>query len=341
MLSNCWREKAELLLEVQGLKTSFHTPEGVVRAVNEVSFNVGQGETVGIVGESGSGKSVCALSIMGLVSQPGVIEGGRVTLEGRDLLGLSEGEMRQVRGRRISMVFQDPMTSLNPVLTIERQMTESMEMHLGLSRRDARNRAVELLERVGIADAACRIKEYPHTFSGGMRQRVMIAVAMSCEPALIIADEATSSVDVTIQAQILELLKGLATESGTALIIITHNMGIIARYVERVAIMYAGKIVEQGPVSSIFNNASHPYTLGLLRSVARIDRPRLSRLESIEGQPPDLAHLPAGCAFRERCGYALDRCERETPPFMEVQRGHQSACWEAAALAGGGRGRER
>jgi oligopeptide/dipeptide ABC transporter ATP-binding protein len=324
-----------VLLEVQGLKTSFYTPEGVVKAVNDVSFGVGHGETVGLVGESGSGKSVCVLSIMGLVSQPGMVEGGRVLLDGRDLLKLDDEELRRVRGCRIAMIFQEPMTSLNPVLTVERQMTEAMETHLGVGHRQALERAVELLDKVGIADAERRIKDYPHMFSGGMRQRVMIAMALSCEPALIIADEATSAVDVTIQAQILELLKDLTAESHTALMIITHNMGVVARYADRVAIMYAGKIVEQGPTSDIFSRPTHPYTLGLLHSVARIDRPRRAKLDSIEGQPPDLANLPPGCAFRERCGFAVERCGRESPQLAEVEAGHQAACWESATVVSG------
>ena len=321
------------LLEVQNLHTYFYTDGGVVKAVNDVSYQVDEGEAVGIVGESGSGKSVSALSILGLVPYPGRISKGRILFEGTNLLALSDREMQRIRGNRIGMVFQEPMTSLNPVLTIERQLTESLETHLEMNRAAARRRAVELLEMVGIPDPHQRIKEHPHRLSGGMRQRVMIAMALSCNPDLIIADEPTTAVDVTIQAQLLELMKSLTRELNVALIIISHNMGIVARYVDRVFIMYAGKIVESGPVAETFRSPQHPYTLGLLRSIPRLDLPRREVLESIPGQPPDLAFLPKGCAFRERCTYAVDRCAAETPPLADVTRDQRSACWQAPISA--------
>ena len=322
------------LLEVQDLSTYFFTNEGEVKAVNGVSYSLEPGETLGLVGESGCGKSVSALSVLRLIPEPGRIVNGRILFQGRDLLSLSEGDLRRVRGRHIAMVFQEPATSLNPVLTIERQLTEVMEAHLGLGRAEARVRAVELLDRVGIADPQHRIKDHPHTFSGGMRQRVMIAMALSCQPSLLIADEPTTAVDVTIQAQLLELMKELTREANAALLIISHNLGVVARYVDKVVIMYAGKIVEQGPVVDIFRDASHPYTLGLLHSIPRLDQPRREKLEPIWGQPPNLAYLPPGCSFRERCPYAVERCASEVPPLMEVGQGHWSACWEAYSLAG-------
>jgi oligopeptide/dipeptide ABC transporter ATP-binding protein len=321
------------LLEIQNLHTYFYTDGGVVKAVNDISYQVGEGESVGIVGESGSGKSVSALSILGLVPYPGRIVEGRILFEGADLLSLRQREMQRIRGRRIGMIFQEPMTSLNPVLTIERQLTESLETHMGMGRAAARRRAVELLDMVGIADPRERIKEHPHRLSGGMRQRVMIAMALSCNPNLIIADEPTTAVDVTIQAQLLELMKSLTRELNVALIIISHNMGIVARYVDRVFIMYAGKIVEHGPVAQTFRSPQHPYTLGLLRSIPRLDLERRDKLESIPGQPPDLAHLPKGCAFRERCSYAVQRCEDEIPPLAGVVQDQWSACWKAPISA--------
>ncbi len=321
------------LLEVQNLHTYFYTSDGVVKAVNDVSYQVDNGETVGIVGESGSGKSVSALSILGLVPYPGRIVNGSILFQGDDLLTLSQREMQRIRGRRIGMIFQEPMTSLNPVLTIERQLTESLETHLGMSRAAARRRAVELLDMVGIADPHQRIKEHPHRLSGGMRQRVVIAMALSCNPKLIIADEPTTAVDVTIQAQLLELMKNLTREFNVALIIISHNMGIVARYVDRVFIMYAGKIVERGPVAQTFRSPQHPYTLGLLRSIPRLDLEQRDKLESIAGQPPDLARLPKGCAFMERCTYAVDRCGEEVPTLAKVGQDQWSACWKAPISA--------
>ena len=321
------------LLEIQNLHTYFYTDSGVVKAVNGISYQVEEGESVGIVGESGSGKSVSALSILGLVPYPGHIVQGSIQFQGGNLLSLSQRELQRIRGRRIGMIFQEPMTSLNPVLTIERQMTESLETHMGMRRSAARRRAVELLDMVGIADPHKRIEEHPHHLSGGMRQRVMIAMALSCNPTLIIADEPTTAVDVTIQAQLLELMKNLTRELGVALIIISHNMGIVARYVDRVFIMYAGRIVESGPVSETFRTPQHPYTLGLLRSIPRLDQERMSRLESIPGQPPDLAQLPQGCAFRQRCGYAVARCGQETPQLAQVSGGQWAACWESPISA--------
>ncbi len=321
------------LLDVRNLETRFHTSNGVVKAVDGVSFDVEPGETLALVGESGCGKSVTALSVMRLIpSPPGRITGGEVLFDGRDLLALSDKAIRQVRGKDIGMIFQEPMTSLNPVLTIGLQLTETMEHHLGLSRDKARARAIELLSLVGISEPERRLSQHPHQFSGGMRQRVMIAIALSCRPRLILADEPTTALDVTIQAQILELLKKLSREFGVAMVIITHNLGVVARYADRVNVMYAGRVVERGPAAEIYDRPRHPYTLGLLRSVPRLDQPRRDRLDPIPGQPPDLARLPAGCSFRPRCRFAVDRCEREVPPLMP-QPGHQlSACWKAAEL---------
>jgi oligopeptide/dipeptide ABC transporter ATP-binding protein len=322
------------LLDVQHLRTEFATRGGVVRAVDDVSWDVAEGETVALVGESGCGKSVSALSIMRLVSEPaGRIVGGRVLFKGRDLLGLSEEEMRRVRGREIAMIFQEPMSSLNPVLTIGRQLTEGLEIHLGMTGEQARGRATELLGTVGIPDAARRLPQYPHQFSGGMRQRMMIAMALACNPALILADEPTTALDVTIQAQILELLKDLSRRLGVAMLIITHNLGVVARYADRVNVMYAGRIIERADAGELYANPRHPYTLGLLRSVPRLDEPRRSRLNPIDGQPPDLTRLPPGCAFLPRCAFAVARCEREIPELGPVAAaGHVSACWEKDRL---------
>src|SRR5437588_862371 len=294
------------LLEVKELHTEFRTGAGVVRAVDGVSYTVEHGETVAIVGESGSGKSVGALSVLRLIpNPPGRITAGEILFDGRDLRTLSEAEMREVRGRDIGMVFQEPMTSLNPVLTIGRQITESLEQHQGVDRAAANRRAIELLEMVGIADPARRLKQYPHQLSGGMRQRVMIAVALACDPKLIIADEPTTALDVTIQAQILELMSGLTRRLNVALIIITHNLGVVARYAKRVNVMYAGRIVESGPAAAIYHDPRHPYTMALLRSVPRLDRPRQARLDPVSGHPPDLTRLDRGCPFRPRCRLAI------------------------------------
>jgi oligopeptide/dipeptide ABC transporter ATP-binding protein len=322
-----------MLLEVRDLKTYFFTAGGIVRAVDGVSYNVGEGETVALVGESGCGKTVSALSVMRLVAAPaGRIVGGQILFKGRDLLTLGEEAMRRVRGREIAMIFQEPMTSLNPVLTVGRQLTEALEIHLGMTPDQARARAVELLAMVGIPDPERRLTQYPHQFSGGMRQRMMIAMALSCNPALILADEPTTALDVTIQAQILELMRALSRRLGVAMVLITHNLGVVARYADRVNVMYAGKMVEQGRARALYARPRHPYTLGLLRSVPRLDEPRKTKLNPIQGQPPDLTRLPPGCAFVPRCGYAIERCRMEIPPLIPVADEHLSACWVADRL---------
>jgi oligopeptide/dipeptide ABC transporter ATP-binding protein len=329
------------LLDVRNLQTHFFTRAGVVRAVDGVSWDVQEGETVALVGESGCGKSVSALSIMRLIPAPGGrIVGGQVFFKGRDLLLLPDEEMRRVRGREIAMVFQEPMTSLNPVLTIGRQLTEGLEIHLGLTAADAVRRAAELLQMVGIPDPQRRLRQYPHQFSGGMRQRMMIAMALACNPPLVLADEPTTALDVTIQAQILELMKDLSRRLGAAMLIITHNLGVVARYADRVNVMYAGRIIERGSARQLYATPRHPYTLGLLRSVPRLDEPRRERLAPIEGQPPDLTRLPPGCAFAPRCAFVAERCLTEVPALRPVQGdGHVAACWELerveAALARG------
>jgi oligopeptide transport system ATP-binding protein len=319
------------LLDVRDLHTEFRTGAGTIRAVDGISYAVEPGETVAIVGESGSGKSVGALSILRLIPDPpGRITRGEVRFLGRDLLQLSDGEMREVRGGDIGMVFQEPMTSLNPVLTIGRQITETIEQHRGADRAAAHRRAVELLGLVGIADPVRRLQQYPHQLSGGMRQRVMIAIAVACDPKLIIADEPTTALDVTIQAQILELMSGLTRRLGVALIIITHNLGVVARYAKWVNVMYAGRIVESGPAAAIYHEPRHPYTLALLRSVPRLDRPRRSRLDPVDGQPPDLTRLSRGCAFRPRCRFAIDACAATRPPLVAAGApGQFSACLRA------------
>ena len=321
------------LLEVQDLRTQFHTPSGAVHAVNGMSYDVEQGETVAIVGESGCGKSVSALSILRLLPVPsGRIVSGAIRFLGQDLLALGNEDMRAVRGRQIAMVFQEPMTSLNPVLTIGLQLTETMVQHLAISRAESAKRAAAYLQMVGIPEPEQRLKQYPHHLSGGMRQRVMIAMALCCEPTLIIADEPTTALDVTIQAQILELMKGLSQRLGVALILITHNLGVVARYADRVNVMYAGKIIEQGKARDVYRHPRHPYTLGLLRSVPRLDQPRRRQLESIPGQPPDLMRLPNGCAFMPRCGFKVERCALEVPHLVHLENGHGSACWQQNQL---------
>jgi len=322
------------LLQVSSLVTQFTTRSGIVRAVDGVSWDVAEGETVALVGESGCGKSASALSILRLIAQPaGRIVSGRVLFKGRDLLALSEEEMRRVRGREIGMIFQEPMTSLNPVLTVGRQLTEGLEIHLGMAPVAARARAVELLGMVGISDPERRLRQYPHQFSGGMRQRMMIAIALSCEPALILADEPTTALDVTIQAQILELMQSLSQRLGVAMLIITHNLGVVARYADRVNVMYAGRIIEQAAAAELYANPRHPYTEGLLRSVPRLDEPRRARLDPIDGQPPDLTRLPPGCAFGPRCRLRSERCMQAAPALRAVGAAHTSACWEAEQLA--------
>jgi oligopeptide/dipeptide ABC transporter ATP-binding protein len=307
--------------------------EGVVKAVDGVSYELNEGETLGLVGESGCGKSVSALSVMRLIPDPpGKIIDGEILLDDEDILKIDMESMREVRGAKIAMVFQEPMTSLNPVLTVERQITETLQLHMGMSKLESQRESVNLLTRVGIPDPEIRIKQYPHQFSGGMRQRVMIAMALSCNPRLIIADEPTTALDVTIQAQILDLMKSLTTELGVALIVITHNLGVVARYADRVNIMYAGKVIERGEAREIYANPRHPYTVGLLRSVPRLDLPRRAKLDPIEGQPPDLINLPPGCAFRERCRWAVDKCATDTPELVETSDGHLSACFRADEL---------
>jgi len=323
------------LLEVRNLHTEFRTGAGLVRAVDGVSYAVEPGETVAIVGESGSGKSVGAMSILRLIPDPpGRITEGEILFAGRDLLRLSEEEMRNVRGGEIGMVFQEPMTSLNPVLTIGRQITETLEQHRGADRATAEARAVELLALVGIADPQRRLKQYPHQLSGGMRQRIMIAIALTCEPKLIIADEPTTALDVTIQAQILELMTGLTRRLNVALIIITHNLGVVARYAHRVNVMYAGRVVESGTAAAIYHDPRHPYTVALLRSVPRLDRPRQARLDPVEGQPPDLTRLDQGCSFRPRCRFAVAACAAARPPLEQAgEAGHLSACFRRDEIA--------
>ena len=328
------RATSSPLLQVRDLRTSFNTPEGKIPAVSGVSFDVNHGETLGLVGESGCGKSVSALSIMRLVpNPPGVIESGEVLFEGIDLLKISDKEMQSVRGAGIGMIFQEPMSSLNPVLTIGRQITEPLGVHLGLSGAAAESRAAELLEMVGIADSRRRLGDHPHQLSGGQRQRVMIAIALSCEPKLLIADEATTALDVTIQAQILELMKNLTTQLGTALMIITHNLGIIARYADRLNVMYAGKIRESGTAEQVYMSPSHPYSVGLLNSVPRLDRPASERLDPIEGEIPDPANLPAGCAFAPRCRWATAKCEVSEPVLEQVEDRQLVACFESKTVS--------
>ena len=321
------------LLEVRNLATYFFQEDSTVKAVDDISFDLEAGETLALVGESGCGKSISALSIMKLVPDPpGKIVSGEVVFNGEDLGGFNEQQMRQVRGKEIAMIFQEPMTSLNPVLTIGRQLTEALELHLGMSGSEANGRAVELLDMVGIPDGAQRLKSYPHQFSGGMRQRVMIAMALSCNPQLLIADEPTTALDVTIQAQILELIQRLCTELGTAVVLITHNLGVVARYARRVNVMYAGKIIERGLAREIYYEPAHPYTLGLLRSVPRLDVTRRDRLEGVEGLPPDLDMLPKGCAFYPRCPFHMERCLEEIPPLEAVSEGHLAACWASETV---------
>jgi len=317
-----------VLLDIKDLRTEFETSAGIVQAVGGISYTVNEGETVAIVGESGCGKSVGAMSILRLIPDPpGKIVGGSINFDGKDLLSLSDSEIREIRGRDITMVFQEPMTSLNPVLTVEKQLTETMMHHLGVTLDEARNRAVEILELVGISDAERRLKQYPHHFSGGMRQRVMIAMSLMCKPKLIIADEPTTALDVTIQAQILELMKGLSKKLGVALIVITHNLGVVARYADRVNVMYAGKIIESGTAEDIYHNPKHPYTIGLLKSVPRLDLPRTERLVPIPKQPPDLTRLDGGGAFRPRCSFATQKCKNAIPSLEPINDGHHAACW--------------
>ena len=319
---------SETLLEVKDLKTYFYTNEGVVRAVDGLSYYVKKGECVGIVGESACGKSVSAMSVLRLIPYPpGVIVGGEVLFKGEDLLKVGEDRMRDIRGNKIAMVFQEPTTSLNPVLTVGRQISESLELHRQLDRAAAQKESIRLLRLVGIPDPERRIKNYPHQFSGGMQQRIMIAMALSCDPELLIADEPTTSLDVTVQAQLLEIIANLRSELGTAVIIITHNLGVVARYVDRVNVMYAGSLVETGPTGVIYAEPKHPYTLGLLASVPRLDSPRRETPRVIKGLPPNMAHLPKGCPFAPRCDYAMARGREEKPKLEQVGRDHYRACF--------------
>jgi oligopeptide/dipeptide ABC transporter ATP-binding protein len=305
----------------------------VVKAVDGVSYSVNEGETVAVVGESGSGKSVTALSVLQLVAKPpGEIVGGEIFFQGRDLLKLSDADVRDLRGREISMIFQEPMTSLNPVLSIGMQLTETMLAHLDISEEEARKRAVEYMSKVGISEPERRLDQYPHHLSGGMRQRVMIAMALSCEPKLIIADEPTTALDVTIQAQILELMKNLTRELGVAQIIITHNLGVVARYADRVNVMYAGRIIESGTAEDIYHNPQHPYTLALLKSVPRLDHARVAKLDPVEGQPPDLSKLDGGCSFRPRCRFATEECGKSFPELERVSDTQTVACFNKGNL---------
>jgi oligopeptide/dipeptide ABC transporter ATP-binding protein len=319
------------LLQVNELRTEFSTPRGLLTAVDGVSFDIGEGEVVAVVGESGSGKSITAMSLLQLIPRPpGRIAGGSVTFDGKDLLALGDREIRDVRGRDIGVIFQEPMTALNPVLSIGRQLTEPLERHLGMSRPEADARAVDYLRRVKISDPERRLSQFPHHMSGGMRQRVMIAMALICGPKLIIADEPTTALDVTVQAQILELIKEQSRADGVAVMLITHNLGIVARYADRVNVMYAGRIVESGETDDIFHNAKHPYTQALLRSVPRLDIVRTERLETLVGSPPDLSNLPVGCSFAPRCARQSNHCIEERP--SPTRGSHAVACWNADSL---------
>jgi peptide/nickel transport system ATP-binding protein len=314
------------LLEVEDLCVSFRTEDGLVRAVDGVSFTVHEREVLGIVGESGSGKTVSMLSVMRLINDPNAVFEGRVVYKGRDLMQLPENEMRKVRGAEISMIFQDPLSALNPVYTVGWQIEEQLHAHFDLSGAEARRRAIELLRAVGIPNADRRIDDHPHHFSGGMRQRVMIAMALSCNPDVLIADEPTTALDVTIQAQILELIKSLKEDFSSAVVLITHDMGVVADIADRVQVMYAGRIVEEGEKRQVFYDAQHPYTWGLLGSIARIDRPKPHRLTAISGQPPSLLRLPEGCSFRPRCPHAFSKCAEDPPLKDNVGGGHKDAC---------------
>jgi len=319
----------EKLLEVRGLRTHFHTDRGLFRAVDGIDFSVGRGRTVGLVGESGCGKSVTSLSVMGLVaSPPGQVEADAILFEGRDVLGLSADERRRLRGGKMSMIFQEPMTSLNPVHTIGQQIVEAILAHTQLSPQAAKARAIEMLELVRIPSAKQRVDDYPHLLSGGMRQRVMIAMALSCEPALLIADEPTTALDVTIQAQILDLLQDLQRRLGMAMLIITHDLGVIAEIADEVVVMYAGKVVESAPVDALFADPQHPYTIGLLGSIPRIEVDR-ARLSTIEGSVPSPNNQPKGCRFAPRCPFADPRCHLEPPPLRDLGPEHRVACWKA------------
>ena len=324
-----YSDNNKLLLNVENLQVSFFTPAGEVKAVNGISYTIRESEVMGIVGESGSGKSVEAYSIMGLLANPGKIVGGKVTFEGEDLLAYTEEQKREFRGNKASMIFQNPMTCLNPVYTVGDQLMEALRCHnREISKAEAREKAIEMLTLVGVNNPATRLKQYPHEFSGGMRQRAMIAMALICNPKLLIADEPTTALDVTIQAQILELMKDLQAKTGMAIIFITHNLGVVAEICDSVAVMYAGNIMEQGMVDDIFYSPAHPYTKGLLRSMPNLDDEKGKKLIPIEGTPVDLLDMPAGCAFGPRCENCMKICLSRKPPLMEVGKdGHRSACW--------------
>jgi oligopeptide transport system ATP-binding protein len=330
------------LLRVEDLHVHFRTDDGLVRAVNGVSFDLAPGETLGIVGESGSGKTVTNLALLGLIPQPpGIIAHGRALYRGQDLLKLNVPQLARIRGRQIAMIFQDPMTALNPFLTVGEQLTEVTQLHLKHSAQQARTHAIGMLAKVGIPSPDRRIDDYPHQFSGGMRQRVMIAMALSCQPDVLIADEPTTALDVTIQAQMLELIKELQTTHGTAVILITHSLGVVASVCDRVIVMYAGQIAEQAAVGPLFERPQHPYTLGLLNSIPRWDASTTGPLKAIAGQPPDMLHPPSGCPFHPRCPYVLERCPREMPPLEPAVHGGRKACWakiESETVAAGARG---
>jgi len=319
--------RREALLSVDNLRVEFRTARGTVHAVNGVSFEVAPGETLGLVGESGCGKSVTALALLGILARNGRVASGRALFAGSDLLALRDSQLRRVRGREIAMIFQDPMTSLNPVLTIGRQIREVLETHFDLGREAATKRAGELLEQVGIPSPDLRLKDYPHQFSGGMRQRAMIAMALACEPKLLIADEPTTALDVTIQAQILDLLRELVAERDTALILITHDLGVVAGMCERVNVMYGGMIMESASAAQLFARPRHPYTLGLLQSVPRLDATRKAKLQPIEGQPRDMLQAPHACPFQPRCRYEVEQSRLEVPPLLEIEPGHWVACF--------------
>lgn len=322
------QDKEEVILSVKGLKTYFYTKSGIVKAVNDLNYDVRKGECIAIVGESGCGKSVSSMSVLRIIAcPPGLIVDGEILFNGEDILKASESRMREIRGNQISMIFQDATTSLNPVLKIGKQISETIILHRGFSKKEARMESMHLLKLVGIPDVEKRINDYPHQFSGGMQQRIMIAIALACNPKLIIADEPTTALDVTVQAQVLELLDNLRKEYNTAVILITHNLGIVARYVNRVNVMYGGRIIETGFTEDIYKNPKHPYTMGLLSSVPRLDRPKNDDLKTIGGAPPNLADIISGCSFAPRCKHVHERCKKETPELMNLGNEHSCACF--------------
>jgi len=314
------------LLEVKGLKTYFYTEDGVVKAVDGVDFAIEKGETLAVVGESGSGKSITSLSVMGLIQPPGKVTGGQILFKGKDLLKLTKDEMRTIRGNEISMIFQEPMTSLNPVFTVGWQISEALRLHQGLSKKAAKDKASEMLKLVGIPSPDKRVDDYPHQLSGGMRQRVMIAMALACNPDLLIADEPTTALDVTIQAQILDLIRKLQDELGTATLLITHDLGVVADVADRVLVMYAGQPVEYTDVDRLIDSPKHPYTIGLMNSVPNMDED-LEELVPIKGMVPDPRQMPSGCSFHPRCEHVTELCKQEEPPFVSIEQGHQARCW--------------